>query len=295
MFASRVSVAMFLLTAAVLAAVCIGVDQWYVYSLDNVFGITGLKKSCTSAGCLDNSYSNPFIVQGTCNVSSDTFEKLNRGSWGTEIAGVSLLGLGALLMFVSGFVHSVAFYTTTLVAASVGAVTFFIGGAVAYYTHSDWVQCGGTVCDNYYDNGGKYCYYQLGPSFVLWVMTIAMGMFGIVSGSWLLLADYKKIAVLKQGLRGSSTTPTVNQSPLRSSLRMREPSHDPTSTEIPLGEQRVVIPPGYTYHNNSGMYYAASEDTFFDQRNGHYFSQKHNAWYDPTRKEWYKSEMRPAE
>lgn len=285
MLVARLALGFLLLTAAAVAAVSIGIDRWTVHTADSTFLITGLRRQCTVGGCVRNNYNATLSTLGNCSVALSTLESLNDASWVIQIAAIAALGTGSLLVMVSAY-RGLTCYTISLILSILGCATYVVGGGIAYHTHNEWLYCGLTFCDNYYSAGGLRCLTQQGPSFALWCISIAVAGSGFAGALWLLSSDFAKAKLLKKSFaRGK---PTNAQSPSRSFRELRPMSPREPVTTAPTTS--LVVPAGFIYQPDTGMYYSHEQNTYFDQRSGHYFSAEHNSWYNPDTKQWYVKE-----
>lgn len=261
---ARVGIATLLLLSIAVASVSIGIDKWTLNFGDSNFFTTGLRTTCSVNGCSDNNYVSGNFTVGSCSVSPSVVRRLNHGAWGVQIAGIVTGGVGALLVLLSSKLTDFKVLAAALGISCLGFVTYIVGGAVAYYTHSEYLYCGQRYCDQYY-TVGTYCLSQQGPSFALWVISIALSATSLLGGGWITASDARKQAAL-------SLRPTRRE--------------DPTSPPSAL-VGGVEPPLGYVYRPESGLYFHEGENMFFDPRSGHYFSPRHNSWYDSSKRLWY--------
>jgi hypothetical protein len=279
MLAARFALGCLMIAAAAVASVSIGIDRWTMHTADTTFLMTGLRRSCGVNGCTRNDYNADVTTLGNCTKSLSTFEELNDAAWALQIAAVAVLGAGALFMVGSSF-RGLGCFVVSIAVTLVGAVGYVVGGGIAYNTHNDWLYCGLTFCDNYYAAGGLRCVTEQGPSFALWCIAIAVAGSGFTGALWFLAADVAKAKMLKKSLpRGERRSGQPSVSRESRAMSPREPVRAPTTS--------IVVPAGFHYQPESGLYFSDAQNTFFDQRNGHYFSAEHNSWYNPDTKQWY--------
>ena len=273
----RFAVGLILLTVVGTAIASLTYDRWLVASTDNSLQIYGLRQTCTNAGCNSisfNGWSNPVCA---ATVSSTDYQNITSAAWGLLIAGVIMYGLGMIVAFASSFApQQPMLLNVSAVLVGLGILSFGIGGALGYYTYSQYIFCGYDICTWTYSNSNvviTYCLAAAGPSFVLWCITLALSIPTTILSGILSYHDRSKMALL--------------QGPTKLELK-------PVSNTLKKAEYfdgRFIPPAGYISRPGFSMLYSSADDMFFDLQNGHYFCLRRNLWFDPVSAKWYSTQQ----